>query len=161
MEPQGCPREVSRWQCRGHRSEGTCHLTELQTPTQQVWGSMSSPTSAPWCSRCGSQTTPGTARAWGQKQETGAVYQPREEGPTGVRYSWNGMRSLKQVLVRQGVLPRPALGTAAALFHIAGTFQNLPHRLGAGPLLLSLKPQRRCGNSPQTQEPGPRCHKQP
>ena len=64
QEPKGCPEVVTRWQCVGHRREGTCHLAEPQAASRQVWGVCAFPTGAPRCRRCPSPDPLGAARAW-------------------------------------------------------------------------------------------------
>lgn len=64
QEPRGCPEEVTRWQCVGHRQESTCHLAEPQDVSRQVWGVYAFPPGAPRYRRCPSPDPLGAARAW-------------------------------------------------------------------------------------------------
>lgn len=150
MEPQSCPREVTPWQCGGHKGEDTCHLLIADSDPA---GRSVVPTGAPQCSHVlvprphlRQQGIVGALKK-GMEQR---IPEGRRTKRREVELEWN--RSLKQLIKgssHTAPLPRTS------------PFQNLPQHLGAGPLLQSLRPQHRRGNSPQTREPRPQCHKQP
>lgn len=121
-----------------------CHLSELQTPTQQVWGNVCI---SHGCPQVQSLLGP---RPHQEQPGIGAALKSRMEGRgttwAAGKLEWNPALNSS---------PRPDLSAAAtAPLHTTSLFQNLPQHLGEGPLLQSLRPLQCRGNSAQTREPG-------